>query len=78
MLTEIKGNQFGVRFEKRGPKDPHVIIQLLSEDDDNWFEVGNSFSAFWISDLIAVLETAQETLKNNAKWNRKEFGYEFK
>lgn len=60
---EIKGNQFGVRLKARGPDDNHICIQLLGEDDEHWFEVGNGFSNFWLDDLILVLNKAKKTLK---------------
>jgi hypothetical protein len=74
--SEIKGGQFGVRFEPRGQDDPHVCIQLLSEDDTNWFEVGNSFSSFWLDDLIAQL-TAAKTLLEQGPKDPAGFGYRF-
>jgi hypothetical protein len=66
---ELKGIQFGVRFVERGPKDKHVCIQLLSEDDETWFEVGNSFSSFWLDDLIQVLERAKALMASNPNQN---------
>lgn len=56
MSIELKGQQFGVRFERRGDDDRHVTIQLLSEDDENWFKVGNPFSSHWLTDLIQILQ----------------------
>ena len=56
---EIKGAQFGVRLEKNSAKADDIFVQLLSEDDDNWFDVGNGFSSYWLNDLITVLEAAR-------------------
>lgn len=75
---EIKGKQFGVRFEPRGDgaNDNHICIQILTEDDENWFEAGNSFSSYWLEDLITVLQTANDAMKQNAKKDGK-YGYKF-
>lgn len=74
--TEIKGQQFGVRFVPRGDKDDHICIQLLSEDDEQWFETGSYFSSHWLDDLIAVLKKAKEEMKSNAKKDGN-YGYKF-
>lgn len=44
---EFKGSCFGVKLVRRGEKDPHVCIQLLGEDDEYWFNIGNGFSSHW-------------------------------
>jgi len=67
----------GVRLEKRGPVDPHICIKLLSEDDENWFDVGNGFSSFWLNDLITQLQAAEVLLEQLAKPDRDGFGFEF-
>lgn len=59
-MTEIKNEQFGVRIEPHFEDHPGHLITLLSEDDDNWFEVGNPFSCWWLDDLIDVLEKAKK------------------
>ena len=37
---EFKGMCKGVRLEKRGLNDNHICVQILTEDDENWFESG--------------------------------------
>ena len=76
-LTELKGNQFGVRFKRRGHDDPHICIQIIGEDDEHWFDIGNSFSSFWIQDLIDQLETAKALLDARYKKDPSGFGYTF-
>jgi hypothetical protein len=75
-----------VRFDRRSPKnDPHVIIQLMGEDDGNWFEIGNGFSSYWLEDLIIVLRSALETLTSSGDFEREpkqengiQYGFRFK
>lgn len=73
---EFKGLQFGVRLIQRGPNDPHVCIQLLAEDDEHWFELGNSFSAYWLDDLIMQLNTAKDALDSLPK-SKDGYGHNF-
>ena len=75
---DISRAQFGVCFERRGSNDPHVLVQIYSEDDENWFECGSMFSSFWIDDLINVLNEAKKQLKKNFKKDKSGFGFEFK
>lgn len=76
-LIELKGKQFGVRFKERGRDDPHVCIQIIGEDDEHWFNVGNPFSSFWIQDLIDQLEIAETILDTQYKKDPSGFGYVF-
>lgn len=75
---EVKGRQFGVRLIARGKTDPHVCLQLLSEDDENWFEKGRPFSSFWLADLVRVLETTKAVLDAHCEPSPDGFGYRFK
>lgn len=76
-MSEIRGQSFGIRFVPRGEKDPHICIQLLGEDDEHWFKVGESFSSFWIDDLIMQLKQAKLYLKTQRK-REDGFGWDFK
>ena len=78
MLKRILGEQFGVEFKQRGHKDNHICIQLLNEDDENWFDKGKSFSSYWIDDLIQVLNLAKAELESKAKKDKKGWGYVFR
>ena len=77
MVTEFKGAQFGVKLTPRGDNDPHVCIQLLGEDDEHWFEIGDPFSSFWIDDLIQQLQNAKKALETMPK-DRHGYGREFR
>ena len=59
---DIKGDCFGVRIIKR-EDCPNDLVQILVEDDDNWFEKDTPFDAGWIDDLISVLRAAQQQTK---------------
>ena len=74
----ILSGQFGVRLVRRGEDDPHVCIQVLSEDDGNWLCSENSFSSFWLSDLQGVLRDAERWMKKNCKKSADGYGYDFK
>ena len=77
MEKVIKGELFGVRFEKRDFNDPHVCIQLLGNGDDNeWFKVGESFSSYWLTGLIDVLQQAQRVLEQSCEPDKG--GYTFR
>ena len=66
---KILGKQFGVEFLARGEyasseydgkeTDRHIVVQLLSEDDEHWSNKGTPFSSFWIDDLIDVIKQAK-------------------
>ncbi|KAA9007258.1 hypothetical protein F4V43_01870 [Paenibacillus spiritus] len=74
---DIGGSQFGVRFTKRGREiDRHVVINIYSEDDECWFEI-DSFSSYWIDDLINVLTQTKLKLETEFKKAKDGFGYEF-
>lgn len=79
----IKGQQWGVRFEPRGKNDPHICIQLMGEDDEHWFDIGRDSgsgrsSSFWLPDLIAVLQLANDALRNRADASPDGYGYVFR
>lgn len=73
---EIQGVQFGVRLVRRGVKDNHICVQLRSEDDERWFDVGDAFSSAWLDDLITQLTMCKTLLESHAVKNG-EFGYNF-
>ncbi len=68
----------GVRFLKRGIKDEHVIVKILSEDDEYWSETDVSMSSYWIDDLISALQSAKDVLNREAKPDPSGFGWQFK
>lgn len=72
---KILGEQFGVEFIDRG--DGHIMVQLLSEDDEHWSNKGPLFSSFWIDDLIEVISLAKICLNGMPK-DPSGFGRKFK
>jgi len=64
-VVEFRGAQFGVRVSEYPPKDRGngKLIQIIGEDDGNWFEDGSPFSSLWLRDLIGVLEEAERGWK---------------
>jgi len=77
MTRTLKGRQFGIILKERGPNDPHVCIQIIGEDDEHWFDIGNSFSSFWLQDLIDQLEAAKILIGAQCKKDPSGFGYIF-
>ena len=78
---EFKGDCKGVRLVKRGENDSHISIQILSEDDGNWFvDEINQFSSYWIDDLIEQLKNAKLFIEsqNPDIYEGKQYGYKFK
>lgn len=61
-MSECRGKQFGVRIVKRKGA-PNDAVQIISEDDDNWFDHGYQFDAGWLDDLIEVLQMAKKMAK---------------
>lgn len=71
----IEGAQFAVELKSRGVNDPHATLYLLTEDDESWFGGVDAFSAFWLDDLIEVLQSMKVTLENNYKKDPQGYGY---
>lgn len=92
-IVDFKRENRGVRLKNRGSNDPHIIVTLLSEDDEMWFEKC-SFSSSWLDEMIEVLSAAKDWMEKNAKEDRydmnqntpiptddpsgRQFGYKFK
>jgi hypothetical protein len=67
MNSSIRGELFGAYLTPRAPNDPHLMIQLITEDDECWHHMGDSFSSYWIDDLIKTLTKTKEELANYPK-----------
>ena len=80
MEIEFKGQCKGIRLSKRGRNDNHICIQILTEDDDNWFASAEPFSSSWIDELITQLQATKEYLKTQepAISNGRQYGWNFK
>lgn len=62
MSTEFRGKLFGVLLIERRDA-PNDAVQILAEDDGNWFTVGEPFDAAWIDDLVKHLTLAKLAAK---------------
>lgn len=60
------GACMGIGFKPRKEGDAHILIQILVEDDDNWFTSDQPFSSFWLPDLRMQIDEAQHWLECNA------------
>lgn len=65
-MKEVLGTIHGCRIKPR-TKEEHgtdsPLIQLLVEDDEYWYETDRIFDAYWIDDLISVLQKTKQVLK---------------
>ncbi|CAB4143099.1 hypothetical protein UFOVP434_77 [uncultured Caudovirales phage] len=79
-MIEIKKDCHGVKLIPRGKdySDPHVCIQLLTEDDEMWFDCGQPFSAAWLDELIELLTETRALLKSDVFEKEPICGYRFK
>lgn len=76
MTIETKGKLFGIRLVPRHKNDNHICLQILTEDDGQWFKHGDYFNSAWIDDLIEQLQITKSLLQSQ---NKNEHGlYEFK
>lgn len=70
----LLGDQFGIRIQKRGQGDNHALLVLLAEDDESWYET-DSFSSYWLDDLIETLKNAKFILETSSKFEDDKDGY---
>lgn len=80
-MKDELGDCCGVRFIRRGEKDNHILIQLLTEDDENWIVSDYDISSYWIDDLIDVLTCSKKRLEIEANpdiENTRQYGWKFR
>lgn len=65
---EIKGCQFGVRLIWGGCCSSKISAQIITEDDCNWFEVGNSFCSSWLPELAEIITQADKLTEPDRAW----------
>lgn len=53
------GSIWGIDITQRPDDYKGLAVQILEEDDGNWFEVGEWFDDAWLDDLIEVLQQAK-------------------
>ena len=73
------GECCGVGLCQRDKKDKHVMIELLIEDDGQWFAPFTEVSSVWLPDLKQVLDEAEHWMKKYCIKDKEEGGgYKFK
>ena len=78
---DFKGNCKGIRLTRRGENDPHIMVSILTEDDENWFvDEKNKFSSYWIDDLIEQLKNAKSFIESQEPdvYEKRQYGFKFK
>lgn len=80
IIKEFKGQCKGVRLVPRGINDPHICVQIITEDDENWFESDKSFSSAWLDELIEQLQEARVWLATQEPdiYEGQQYGWELK
>lgn len=73
----IFGSCHGVLFVRRGPNDSHVCIQLITEDDENWFVSTRGFSSAWLPEYISLMKEAQDWLEHHCEQDPSGYGWRF-
>ena len=80
MEKEFKGHSKGVKLTKRGENDNHICLQILTEDDENWFASANPFSSYWIDDLIEQLKITKAYIETQEPdmYEGRQYGWKFR
>lgn len=80
MEKEFKGECKGVRLRERAPNDNHICVEILTEDDENWFTSDSYFSSVWIDDLITQLQAAKAYVETQEPdmFEGRQYGWKFK
>ena len=73
------GKCMGVELSQRGMNDPHILVNILMEDDENWFKKA-SFSSSWLDEMIQQLQAAKAFCETQEKdmHNGRQYGFNFK
>lgn len=72
------GECHGVGLIERGHGDEHVCIQILTEDDENWFTSESPFSSYWLPGLQIVLQEARDWMRANCDLDPSGCGWTFR
>jgi len=75
------GNIMGVVLRNRKKDDPHVVFQIISEDDEYWFLSTNSSSSHWLEDYRQVLAEVDRWCNENCEpdmYKEIQCGWKFK
>lgn len=78
------GSIHGFALTKRGPNDDHIILTLLTVDDEHWrvSDGMNVYSSAWIEEEIELLNEVKKWCEENCTpetvFNGKQYGWRFK
>lgn len=70
----------GVVLSERSVNDPHIVFDIICEDDDYWFPIyrsSGSYSTAWITAYEAVFHAAHAWCKRHALRDPSGYGYVF-
>lgn len=70
------GKCMGVGLRRRGENDPHVMVTLLTEDDESWFVSSGNNSSYWLPELLEVLAEARDWMDKHCEKGK--WGWAFK
>ena len=91
-IKEFKGECMGVRLSERNSSyyepgmvlgdskdDKHIMVEIMVEDDDNWF-VKESMSSAWLDELIEQLQMARKFMDTQKPdiYQGTQYGWKFK
>ena len=75
----ILGQCHGTMLRRRRQDDPHVMIDMLVEDDETWHTPpSGSFSSHWLPDYIRVMQETLAWLEANCDKDPLGFGWTFR
>jgi hypothetical protein len=72
------GKCHAIALDHRGLEDKHVVMQILSEDDGNWFIGKRDFSSYWCDELISLLHEAKDWMNKNCIADEEGYGWSFR
>ena len=70
------GKCHGVILTHRGEDDPHVCVQIITEDDETWFISDSDFSSHWLPELMSILQEAQDWMEKHCE--KDDCGWKFR
>lgn len=62
----LLGRCIGVELHDRAPDDPHQMVRIMVEDDENWFPKID-FSSYWLDEAILTLQAARDHLNRTCE-----------
>jgi hypothetical protein len=70
----------GVVLERRGEDDNHICVRIVTQDDGSWFSSKESFSSYWIDELIIALQEAKKYIETQEPdiYDNRQYGWKFK